>query len=41
MVPNYSGRLGRPQDIARAALFLADPAADFINGVDIRIDGGV
>ena len=41
MFPNHSGRLGRPEDIARAALFLADPAADFVNGVDIRVDGGV
>jgi 3-oxoacyl-[acyl-carrier protein] reductase len=34
------GRLSRPQDIANAALFLADPASAFITGVAIEVDGG-
>lgn len=40
LMPNLAGRLGRPHDIARAALFLASPAADFVTGSEMRIDGG-
>lgn len=36
-----SRRVGRPVDIARACLFLAAPDADFINGIDLVIDGGM
>ena len=36
-----SGRVGRPEDIARACLFLADPANDFIDGQNIVVDGGM
>lgn len=36
-----SGRVGRPHDIAAMCVFLASPAADFINGENIIIDGGV
>jgi len=36
-----AGRVGRPEDIARACLFLADPASDFITGENIVIDGGM
>jgi NAD(P)-dependent dehydrogenase (short-subunit alcohol dehydrogenase family) len=35
------GRMGRPGDIARAVLFLADPAADYITGECINVNGGV
>ncbi|QDZ02274.1 glucose 1-dehydrogenase [Nitratireductor mangrovi] len=35
------GRLGRPEDIADAALFLASDAARWITGTDIIVDGGV
>ena len=34
------GRMSRPADIANAALFLADPASEFITGVAIEVDGG-
>ena len=34
------GRLSRPLDIANAALFLADPASNFITGIAIEVDGG-
>jgi len=33
-------RAGVPEDIARAALFLASDAASFVNGADIVVDGG-
>jgi 3-oxoacyl-[acyl-carrier protein] reductase len=39
MVP--LGRLGRPEDIAYAALFLASPAASYITGATIDVNGGI
>lgn len=35
-----SGRVGRPDDIARAALFLCERNNDFITGQNLTIDGG-
>jgi NAD(P)-dependent dehydrogenase (short-subunit alcohol dehydrogenase family) len=35
------GRLGRPQDIADACLFLASPAASWVTGTNLVVDGGV
>jgi NAD(P)-dependent dehydrogenase (short-subunit alcohol dehydrogenase family) len=35
------GRLGKPDDIADACLFLASPAARWITGANLRVDGGV
>jgi NAD(P)-dependent dehydrogenase (short-subunit alcohol dehydrogenase family) len=35
------GRLGRPEDVAEAALFLASDAAGYITGVDLPVDGGL
>jgi NAD(P)-dependent dehydrogenase (short-subunit alcohol dehydrogenase family) len=34
------GRIGQPEDVARALLFLASPAADFITGQVLGVDGG-
>lgn len=34
------GRFGRATDVANAALFLADPASEFITGVCLEVDGG-
>ena len=34
------GRLATPQDIGRAAVFLASDAADYVTGVVLPVDGG-
>ncbi|WP_333793321.1 SDR family oxidoreductase [Hyphomicrobium sp.] len=34
------GAFGEPADIAEAALFLASPAAKFVYGQEIVVDGG-
>lgn len=36
-----SGRVGKPEDIARICLFLCQEENDFINGENITVDGGM
>ncbi|MNL88754.1 2-dehydro-3-deoxy-D-gluconate 5-dehydrogenase [compost metagenome] len=40
MVRIPSGRVGQPQELAGAAVFLASPQASYINGVTLPVDGG-
>jgi len=39
MVP--MGRIGTPDDIARAVVYLASPASGYVTGTDHRVDGGL
>ncbi|MCM3705804.1 MULTISPECIES: SDR family NAD(P)-dependent oxidoreductase [Cytobacillus] len=38
---HFSGRVGKPDDIARTCLFLAHADNDFITGENITVDGGM
>ena len=35
-----AGRYGSPEEVARAVLFLADPASGYITGTNIKVSGG-
>jgi 3-oxoacyl-[acyl-carrier protein] reductase len=35
------GRMGRPEEFANVAVFLCSPAASFVNGVMLQVDGGI
>lgn len=41
LVPNPVGRLGEPEEVAALVAFVASPLASYINGADLRIDGGL
>ena len=34
------GKMGRPEEIAAVALFLASDDSSFVNGVELSVDGG-
>ena len=41
LAANPMGRMGRPEEVAAAAVFLASPAASFISGTNLVVDGAL
>ena len=35
------GRMGRPEEVARASLFLASDDGSFVTGIELCVDGGM
>lgn len=38
---NPTGRMGTPEEVARAVVFLASPAASFVSGTNLVVDGAL
>ncbi len=40
VLDNPTGRLGRPEEVADLVAFVASPLAGYVNGANLRVDGG-
>ena len=40
VVPSSRRTLRQPEDVAIAVLYLASPASDMVNGIELPVDGG-
>ena len=40
LAQNPMGRMGTPEEVAKAVAFIASPAASFITGANLVVDGG-
>lgn len=40
ILPNPTGRVGRVEEVASLVAFVASPLGDYINGANLRVDGG-
>lgn len=38
---HFSGRVGKPEDIAKACFYLTDERNDFVTGINLTVDGGM
>lgn len=36
-----ASRVGRPEDVARACLYLSEEGNDFVTGINLVLDGGL
>ena len=41
LAANPMGRMATPEEVARATVFLASPAASFTTGTSLLVDGGL
>lgn len=41
LIPNDTGRFGKPEEIAAAVAYLCGTPADYVSGANLRVDGGL
>ncbi|MEV6900323.1 SDR family oxidoreductase [Amycolatopsis sp. NPDC051372] len=41
IIPNDTGRFGKPEEIAAAVAYLSSPLAGYVSSANLRVDGGL